>query len=55
MPLHAITSVDREVGLRERLAMEIAQFAVAEHDRARDALALVSWLPDVLALHLPRP
>ena len=29
MPLHAITSVHGEVGLRERLLIEIAQFPAA--------------------------
>ena len=44
MPLHAITSVHGEAGLRERLAMEIAGFPAADRDRARDALALASRL-----------
>jgi hypothetical protein len=30
MPLHAITSVHGEAGLRERLAMEIGQFPAAD-------------------------
>jgi hypothetical protein len=34
MPLHAVTSVHGEAGLRERLIIEIAQFPAA--DRARD-------------------
>ena len=33
-PLHAITSVHGEAGLRERLAMEIAQFPAADRGRA---------------------
>lgn len=44
MPLHAITSVHGEAGLRERLAMEIAGFPAADLGRARDALALASRL-----------
>ena len=44
MPLHAITSVHGEAGLRERLLMEIAQFPAAERGRAQDALALASRL-----------
>ena len=34
MPLHAITSVHGEAGLRERLLMEIAQFPAADQGRA---------------------
>jgi (p)ppGpp synthase/HD superfamily hydrolase len=44
MPLHAITSVHGEAGLRERLLMEIAGFPAAELGRARDALTLASRL-----------
>ena len=44
MPLHAITSVHGEAGLRERLLMEIAQFPAADRGRAQDALALASRL-----------
>ncbi len=44
MPLHAITSVHGEAGLRERLAIEIAQFPAADRDRATDALAVTSRL-----------
>ena len=44
MPLHAITSVHGEAGLRERLLMEIAQFPAAGRGRAQDALALASRL-----------
>lgn len=44
MPLHAITSVHGEAGLRERLAMEIARFHAADRGRAADALALASRL-----------
>jgi HD domain len=44
MPLHAITSVHGEAGLRERLLMEIARFPPAELGRVRDALALASRL-----------
>jgi hypothetical protein len=44
MPLHAITSVHGETGLRERLLMEIGQFSSADRSRAEDALALASRL-----------
>ena len=44
MPLHAITSVHGEAGLRERLLMEIARFPAADRARAGDALALASRL-----------
>ena len=44
MPLHAITSVHGEVGLRERLLIEIAKFPAADSARAGDALALASRL-----------
>src|SRR5205823_9381466 len=44
MPLHAITSVHGEAGLRERLLMEIARFSPADQGRATDALALASRL-----------
>jgi (p)ppGpp synthase/HD superfamily hydrolase len=44
MPLHAITSVHGEAGLRERLAMEIAGCPAADRARAADALALASRL-----------
>jgi len=44
MPLHAITSVHGEAGLRERLAIEIAQFPAADRGRVQDALALASQL-----------
>jgi hypothetical protein len=44
MPLHAITSVHGEAGLRERLAIEITQFSAADRGRAQDALALASGL-----------
>jgi hypothetical protein len=44
MPLHAITSVHGEAGLRERLLMEIAQFPAADRARAGEALALASRL-----------
>ena len=44
MPLHAITSVHGEAGLRERLLMEIAAFPAAERARTADALALASHL-----------
>ncbi len=44
MPLHAITSVHGEVGLRERLLIEIEQFPAANRARVGDALALASRL-----------
>ena len=44
MPLHAITSVHGEAGLRERLLMEITRFSPADQGRATDALALASRL-----------
>jgi hypothetical protein len=42
MPLHAITSVHGEPGLRERLAIEVAAFPAAERTRSVRHLA---WLP----------
>ena len=44
MPLHAITSVHGQAGLRERLLMEITRFSPADQRRATDALALASRL-----------
>jgi hypothetical protein len=44
MPLHAITSVHSEAGLRERLLIEIAQFPAADRARVDEALALASRL-----------
>jgi hypothetical protein len=44
MPLHAITTVHGEVGLRERLRLEIAPFPAADRARADGALALASQL-----------
>jgi hypothetical protein len=44
MPLHAITSVHGQAGLRERLLMEIDRFPAADRDRARDTLALACRL-----------
>jgi hypothetical protein len=44
MPLHAITSVHGQVGLRQRLLMEIELFSAADRGRARDALALAGRL-----------
>ena len=44
MPLHAITSVHGQAGLRKRLLTEIAQFPAADRARADDALALASRL-----------
>ena len=44
MPLHAITSVHGQGGLRERLLMEIDRFGAADCGRTRDALALAGRL-----------
>ena len=44
MPLHAITSVHGEAGLRERLVMEIERFPAADRTRGRDALTLAGRL-----------
>jgi hypothetical protein len=44
MPLHAITSVHGQAGLRERLLMEIDRFPAADRGRVRDALALACRL-----------
>jgi (p)ppGpp synthase/HD superfamily hydrolase len=44
MPLHAITSVHGEAGLRERLLHELSRFPAADRARAGDALALASRL-----------
>jgi hypothetical protein len=44
MPLHAVTEVYGEAGLRERFALEIARFAPAERARLEDALALAGEL-----------
>jgi (p)ppGpp synthase/HD superfamily hydrolase len=44
MPLHAITSVHGEVGLRERLLIEISQFPAADRIRTGGAITLMSRL-----------
>jgi hypothetical protein len=44
MPLHAITSVHGEAGLRERLHLEIAQFPAKDRTRIEGALTLASRL-----------
>jgi hypothetical protein len=44
MPLHAITSVHGETGLRERLLMETEQFPAADRSRTQSALAMASRL-----------
>jgi hypothetical protein len=44
MPLHAITEVYGEAGLRGRFALEIARFARADRARLEEALALASEL-----------
>ena len=44
MPLHAITSVHGEVGLRERLLLEIARFPATDRAHIEGALVLASRL-----------
>ena len=44
MPLHAITALHGEAGLRERLALEIEAFCGADRDRIGRALGLASRL-----------
>jgi (p)ppGpp synthase/HD superfamily hydrolase len=44
MPLHAVTEVYGEAGLRERFALEIARFAPAEREPLERALALAGEL-----------
>jgi hypothetical protein len=44
MPLHAITAVHGEAGLRERLAIETATFPAADRERVARALDLASRL-----------
>jgi hypothetical protein len=44
MPMHAITSVHGEAGLRERLLLEIARFPATDQARIEEALALASRL-----------
>jgi HD domain-containing protein len=44
MPLHAVTEVYGEAGLRERFALEIARFAPADRARLEEALALAGEL-----------
>jgi hypothetical protein len=44
MPLHAITSVHGEAGLRERLLIEIAEFPPDGHQRVEQALDLATQL-----------
>jgi hypothetical protein len=44
MPLHAITAVHGEDGLRDRLLIEARRFPGAERDRIGAALALMSRL-----------
>ena len=44
MPLHAITEVYGETGLRERFALQIADFATADRQRLEDALTLAGEL-----------
>ena len=44
MPLHTITSVHGEAGLRKRLQLEIARFPAADRARAEGALELAAAL-----------
>jgi hypothetical protein len=44
MPLHAITVIHGEDGLRERLLTEAGRFPAAERGRVGDALELMSRL-----------
>jgi HD domain len=44
MPLHAVTEVYGEAGLRERFALEIARFGPGDRARLEEALALASEL-----------
>jgi hypothetical protein len=44
MPLHAITAVHGETGLRARLCLELARFPAADRARLEDALKLASRL-----------
>ncbi|MGN9910525.1 HD domain-containing protein [Phytohabitans sp. LJ34] len=44
MPLHAITEVYGEDGLRQRFALEVARFAAADQDRLTEALELAAHL-----------
>jgi (p)ppGpp synthase/HD superfamily hydrolase len=44
MPLHAITEVYGEAGLRERLLLELEQFPPADRERLVEALALAARL-----------
>lgn len=43
MPLHAITSVDGEAGLRERLFIEIAQFPAAGRSSTASTSPPACW------------
>jgi (p)ppGpp synthase/HD superfamily hydrolase len=44
MPLHAVTEVHGEEGLRERFALELGRFREPDRERLADALALASEL-----------
>src|SRR5256714_10500648 len=44
MPLHAVTEVYGEAGLRERFALEIARLRAADRARLEEALALAGEL-----------
>ncbi|AGL14893.1 metal-dependent phosphohydrolase [Actinoplanes sp. N902-109] len=44
MPLHAITEVYGEAGLRDRFALELEQLPAADRERLEEALALASQL-----------
>jgi (p)ppGpp synthase/HD superfamily hydrolase len=44
MPLHAVTEVHGEAGLRQRLGLEIAKFPEEQQARIREALTLATEL-----------
>ena len=46
MPLHAVTEVHGEAGLRQRFGLEIAKFPDEQQVRIREALA---WRPSFTA------
>ncbi|MEV2241975.1 phosphohydrolase [Micromonospora sp. NPDC049891] len=44
MPMHAITEMHGEAGLRERFRLEVEGFGAAERQRLGEALELAAWL-----------
>jgi HD domain len=44
MPLHTITTLHGEAGLRERFAIDIASFPVVDRARCERALEVAAWL-----------